>query len=322
MSKSKSSAAAVEPPESVAPPSALADASGEEEELAPASTAEPGTTPELEVVSVEEEFDLESVSEDVQAIDTEVEPRQPTRKEIEEGGGDSMLARYFREMATHSVMGPEEELETAKEVEQAEVDHWVSILSYIPAGEYVLDSLEKDLPVGDDAIDVPQIAELRKLLKAYKKQRNKLTKDQEKKWKNISTDMGRKIRLADSDRLWVLHCEEVARKLGEPPVAMDDEEEDEREEAAAAAASVAAAVTTAVVPAESGTALTTPIPPPLSRKKPDVVGPRLPVTPGYRRFCERMSETSAKSKIVKNKFVKANLQCLVIFNQFLRRLHV
>src|SRR5262249_29608050 len=185
MPKSKSSAAVAEtPPESVVPPSIVET---EEEEASPTSLAEPGAQQELEVVSVEEEFDLETVSEDVQAIDSDAEPRQPTRREIEEGGGDSMLARYFREMATHAVMGPEEELETAKEVEQAEVDHWVAILSYVPAIEYSLESLEKDLPTGEEAIDLPQLAELRRLLKLYKKQRNKLTRDQEKKWKNTST---------------------------------------------------------------------------------------------------------------------------------------
>jgi len=315
MSKSKSNAAAVTPPESVMPP--VGDAS-EEEEVAPTSLAEPSATPELEVVSAEEEFDLETVSEDVQALDVEDKPRQPTRKEIEEGGGDSMLARYFREMATHAVMGPEEELATAKDVEQAEVDHWVSILSYIPAAEFALESLEKDLPTGDDAIDVPQIAELRKLLKVYKKQRNKLTKDQEKKWKNVSTDLGRSIRLADSDRLWVLHCEEVTRKLGEPPEAIDDEEEDDREEAAAAAAeaeaeaaaaAAVAAATTTPAP-ESGAALTA-AGPAQPRRRADVTGPRLPVTPGYRKYCERMSETATLSKFVKNKFVKANLRLVV-----------
>ena len=51
------------------------------------------------------------------------EPSQQDLRAMEEGGGDSMLARYFRDMAAHQVMGPDEELQTAKAVEQAEVDH-------------------------------------------------------------------------------------------------------------------------------------------------------------------------------------------------------
>lgn len=42
---------------------------------------------------------------------------------------DSMLSRYFRDMATHSVMGSDEELAAAKSVEDAEVEHWVALLS-------------------------------------------------------------------------------------------------------------------------------------------------------------------------------------------------
>src|ERR1043165_2838959 len=60
------------------------------------------------------------------------EPTQQDLRAMEEGGGDSMLARYFRDMAAHQVMGPDEELQTAKAVEQAEVDHWVALLSFMP----------------------------------------------------------------------------------------------------------------------------------------------------------------------------------------------
>jgi RNA polymerase primary sigma factor len=44
---------------------------------------------------------------------------------------DSMLSRYFRDMATHQVMGPDEELQAAQSVEEAEVDHWTALLSYL-----------------------------------------------------------------------------------------------------------------------------------------------------------------------------------------------
>ena len=41
---------------------------------------------------------------------------------------DSMLSRYFRDMATHQVMGPDEELSAAQAVEQAEIMHWTALL--------------------------------------------------------------------------------------------------------------------------------------------------------------------------------------------------
>jgi RNA polymerase primary sigma factor len=312
MSKSKSSAAAVAPPESVVPPTI--DALDDDEAVS-RSLTDPAT-PEADAPV--EEFEIEGMTD---AAASDAEARQPTRRDIEEGGGDSMLARYFREMATHAVMGPEEELETAKEVEQGEVNHWVAIFSYVPAAEHALESLERDLPTEDDAIDVPQIAELRKLLKAYKKQRNKLTREQERKWKHISTDLGRHIRLADSDRLWVAHCEEATRKLGEPPVASDADEKAAEESARGEAPAIDAEAPNptvtdpAIAAPESGATLAAPP----KRRTSSYPAPatllslplRLPITPGYRKYLERMTETATQSKVVKNKFVKANLRLVV-----------
>ena len=130
------------------------------EELAPAGDA-PAEGGEGDLVVLEDEYDFEEAPEPEADSDDD---RPPAKTKSEgEGGGDSMLARYFREMASHPVMGQEEELGTAVDVERAEVEHWVSILAYVPAAEHVLDQLEMDLPKDEEAIDVPQIAELRKL---------------------------------------------------------------------------------------------------------------------------------------------------------------
>jgi RNA polymerase primary sigma factor len=293
MRKAKNSAAAAKVTEEEAPPAGTApDYAPEFVEDEPRVREEP-SGPELAVVSPDEEFGVEAldVPPDLSVATSEIEsiapPKPPTAKEIEEGGGDSMLARYFREMATHAVMGPDEELRTAIEVENAEIDHWVQILSYHPAAEYALASLEADLPKpggSDEVVDTPQIPELHKLLKAHKKQRNKLTRPQEKKWTALTSSLARGIRLADSDRLWVLHAEEIVRKLGaEPDTENSEEDEVQFEE-----------------DAEGN---------PVRVEK--AQGPSIPATAQYKRFIEKISETAARSKVVKNKFVKANLRLVV-----------
>ena len=60
------------------------------------------------------------------------DPVRSCRTSPEEPSSDSMLSRYFRDMATHQVMGPDEELQAAQAVERAEVDHWVALLAYLP----------------------------------------------------------------------------------------------------------------------------------------------------------------------------------------------
>jgi RNA polymerase primary sigma factor len=234
-----------------------------------------GASPDVEIL--EEEFEIEAVHAEGPSSAGLVAPKQPSDREIEEGGGDSMLARYFREMATHPVMGPEEELETAISVETAEIAHWTAILSFHPSADFALDSLEKDLPVGEEALDLPQIVELRKILKTFKKQHNKLSPSQEKKYKSWCVSLARAIRLADSDRLWIAHAEEIVRKLGEEP---DDEERD------------------AALDQQEGAV------PPAGK-------PHLPATLAYRKCVEKIVEASAHSRLVKNKFVKANLRLVV-----------
>lgn len=269
MSKSKSTAAAHATKPADHAPAAEEEETGDEEGVAPVETA----------LDDEFEAELEAESTGIELdIDASSLAPPPKEKAADEGSGDSMLARYFREMATHNVMGPDEELETAIEVEQAEVEHWVAIFAHLPAATYALDSLEADLPTGDEALDLPQIADLRKMRKAWEKTQ-KLTKDAEKKWTQKTTSLARAIRLADSDRLWILHAEETVRKLGEAP---HDGEEDREEEGVA------------VVP-DSQVSLSA----------------KIPSTPQYKKALSAITVASLRSKSVKNKFVKANLRLVV-----------
>ncbi|MBX3226095.1 MAG: sigma-70 family RNA polymerase sigma factor [Labilithrix sp.] len=253
-----------------------------DEEVSPPSLGSPSVSEggEGDLVVLEDEYDFEEAEPEPESDDE----RPPKAKAGEgEGSGDSMLARYFREMASHPVMGQEEELGTAVDVERAEVEHWVSILAYVPAAEHVLDQLEADLPKDEEAIEVPQIAEIRKLCKQYKKQRNKLTKEQEKKFTSLAESLARAIRLADSDRLWIANAEEAIRKLAEPAPVVDVEDE-----------GVAVSQSNPELPAT----------PPES-------APTLANTAAFKKHLSAISAASRNSKRVKNKFVKANLRLVV-----------
>ena len=273
MSKRKSTAAAHAPAKAPAPLAALVEDEREEHE------EEEIASPEGAVAEDEYEVETEAEPAGIELdgdVDTNRAP--PPKEKAEEGGGDSMLARYFREMATHNVMGPDDELQTAIEVEQSEVDHWVAIFAHLPSAALALDSVEADLPTGDEALELPQLAELRKLLKSYQKS-GKLSKDGEKKWAAKTASLARAIRLADSDRLWILNAETVVRRAGEAPA---DREEDREEEGVA------------VVP-DSQVSLAA----------------KVPASPQYKRALAHIGAAAAHSKTVKNKFVKANLRLVV-----------
>lgn len=206
-------------------------------------------------------------------------PRQTNERElkdIEEGGGDSMLARYFRDMALHPVMGPDEELDTARMVERTEIDHWVALLSYLPAAEYVLEALAEDVTkAGEEEVKAPQVQELQKLVRHAKKQKYKLAPEQDKQWAQLSMELATVIRLPDSDRLWMGRAGNIARDLVREPDFEEDTIGDDEEGM--------------LRPAR----------------------PTLPMSGAYRRYLDRVDRTFQAQHDAKNRFVKANLRLVV-----------
>jgi RNA polymerase primary sigma factor len=277
MSKSKNSVAAIDT-ERLAQGEGRPNRSSEDDLEGKPQAGKQGPSSAIDLVD-DFEFDPGAEDQAARGENDSLRPAQgPSDKEIEEGGGDSMLARYFREMATHPVMGPEEELQTAIEVEEAEIAHWVAILAHYPAADFALDSLEKDLPVAEEEkLDLPQVQELRKLLKTFRKQHNRLARTQEKRYRNWCASLAKAIRLADSDRLWIAHAEEVVQQLGE-----------EREEEAQ----------DRVLEQEEGEAQAQ-------------ATRHIPATSTYKKFLAKIAHAAFHSRVVKNKFVKANLRLVV-----------
>ena len=184
---------------------------------ATAAAAEP-----TEVDEFDEQTDVRARSSIVPDDPPESELRPPAETAApaaEDGSTDSMLSRYFREMATHQVMGPDEELQTAQRVERAEVEHWSALLAYPPCAELVLEQLDADILTAPEE-ERPQAAqreELRKLLKLHRKQRSKFLAPQQKRWTDLCEGLARDIRLADSDRIWMANANRVVREVVELP---------------------------------------------------------------------------------------------------------
>jgi RNA polymerase primary sigma factor len=133
----------------------------------------------------------------------------PARK----ASGDSMLARYFRDMAHHAVMGHDEEVEAAKQVEAAEIAHWVTLLSYLPAATHMLMALEEDvIAAGPEKVQAPQIAPLLKLLR-----RKSLSAAKLAEFTAVATELAATVQLPDSDRVWVSRAWRIAHQIGRLP---------------------------------------------------------------------------------------------------------
>ena len=132
--------------------------------------------------------------------------------------GDSMLSRYFREMASHGVMTSEDETRAAERVESAEIAYWRAILSFIPAAEYVLDRLEYEIVEAGcvEEVDMSAVSQIRKLIKLYFRQGSKLLPAQSHQYRTLCNQLASSVRFPDTDRLWVSGCAETVNTLVYP----------------------------------------------------------------------------------------------------------
>jgi RNA polymerase primary sigma factor len=176
------------------------------------------TTQKSEPDEAVEEMDEDLISDaDVEAeLQTEASKAQLERartdaekalKELErQGAGDSTLSRYFREMASHRVLTPQEEIEAAQLVERLEIEYWVALFSYVPCYETVAAVIERHLEAPP-----PEVLALRKMAKTAKA--TKLGKKPQEKWDETAKALATKMRELDSDRIFVQQSDRAVHRL-------------------------------------------------------------------------------------------------------------
>ena len=148
-------------------------------------------------------------------------PRAHSKYSIVRRGADSTLSKYFREMAQHRVLTPKEEVEAAQEVERLEIGYWDALLAYPSAFETVAAVLERHVTEQPLA----EIAVLRKLARAAK--RGKLQPAQQSRWDKQTHGLATKLRVLDSDRVFVAEAYQAVHRLAGMYSAQRDIEGDE-----------------------------------------------------------------------------------------------
>jgi RNA polymerase primary sigma factor len=124
--------------------------------------------------------------------------------------GDTMLSRYFREMATHRVLRPDEEVEAAKKVEALERAYWVALFSYAPAFETVAAVTEVWVTQHEQPV-AEELGELRKLVPAALTER--FSKKSQARWDELAFGLACKLREQDGDRLYVEAAYDAVQRL-------------------------------------------------------------------------------------------------------------
>jgi RNA polymerase primary sigma factor len=159
-----------------------------------AATTEPDLTAELPVVdeadedAEEEEAELDSSEES----ESEGEPNAAVAKTEEP---QSFLAMYFRDMAELSVLKPEQEFETARNIEELEIDLWEAMLSYAPWAAHLVATVETAM-----AGTVPDFKTYRAL---SERAARRATPTEKRKLAKLTAALSAQIKELDIDRVFV-----------------------------------------------------------------------------------------------------------------------
>lgn len=176
---------------------------------APRSGNMPGTDRKLRVV--EPEVAPKEIVGEEEAEATDEEALLDVEEDVEldvqpvEEEPENFLALYFREMATLSVLKPEEEFTAARHIEDLETDLWSHILYYPQITEMVLAIVERGLEN-----TLADIAVTRRLAQAV---RSKNTAEMRTRFRGQCDKVGRTIHSLDVDRRLLLVVLGELRKI-------------------------------------------------------------------------------------------------------------
>jgi RNA polymerase primary sigma factor len=202
-------------PGTAAPAAAIADKSGPTTK--PAAAAKPTAARRPAKAEGEDKEEREEEAEEVSGegepskedlAEAQAEAEKALKEMERQGGGDSTLSRYFREMAGHRVLQPHEEVEAAKEVERLEIGFWEALFSYPLAFETVANVLDGYLEA-----PIEEVATLRKLSKKFRTAGVKVPRSLQEQWDATATVLSTKLRVADSDRIFVQQSDKAVHRL-------------------------------------------------------------------------------------------------------------
>lgn len=118
------------------------------------------------------------------------------RKVSKDDEAQSFLAMYFKNMAELDVLRPEQEFESAREIEALEIELWTMVLGYLPGAGHVANVVERTIGKPFEPFEEYRTLAA-KVLKAKGASPNR------KKLDTLIDEMAGKLRELDIDRLFV-----------------------------------------------------------------------------------------------------------------------
>ena len=132
-------------------------------------------------------------SEEAEDIDAELSGTAKKKRGEEEPA--SFLAMYFRDMAELDVLRPEQEFETARKIEEMELDLWRTLLGFASGADWIGDTIEK-------AVGKP-MPEVKAYRMAAEKARHKASIPMRGRFDKAAGELAAKLRGIDIDRIFL-----------------------------------------------------------------------------------------------------------------------
>jgi RNA polymerase primary sigma factor len=133
--------------------------------------------------------------EEVAEIEAQAEVATAGKRKRAEDEPASFLAMYFRDMAELDVLRPEQEFETARKIEELEIDLWRTILAFAPGADWIMNRVE--------AVIEKPVVEAKSYRIAAEGARRKSSIPARSRFEKAGLRLATKLRVLDIDRLFL-----------------------------------------------------------------------------------------------------------------------
>lgn len=179
----------------IAPPDTEAAApAGAMDEDAMLMDVAPGETDSVDDFAIEPGLDeplVDGAGPELLLADVEEVPVKPSKDDE----AQSFLAMYFKNMADLDVLRPEQEFESAREIEALEIELWTMLLSYAPGALHVASVVERTME--------KSFAPMEEYRAMLAKMGPKAKANVRKQFDGLVDEVATKLREVDIDRLFV-----------------------------------------------------------------------------------------------------------------------
>jgi RNA polymerase primary sigma factor len=164
-------------------------------ELEPAFSAAHDSVDSDSPVGVEADSDADEDSEEEEEVreETASEARGRARRANDEPA--SFLGMYFRDMAELDVLRPEQEFETARNIEQLEIDLWRTVLGFAPGASWIAETVDR-------AAEQP-LVEMKTFNLLAERSRKKSSIPARSRFEKEIARIAAKLRTLDIDRIYM-----------------------------------------------------------------------------------------------------------------------